>query len=86
MDLTQLFCDVDDFVKKNASLTTKKLNCSGKRKYTPTAAKLSNSEVMTICIAFHQSGYRNFKTFYLSYVIPYLSEQFKSLVPYNRFV
>lgn len=86
MDLTALFCDVDDFVKQNTSLIPKKLGSEGKRGYKPRARKLSNSEVMTICIAFHQSGYRNFKAFYLSYVIPYLSGQFRSLTSYNRFV
>lgn len=88
MDLTQLFCNVDDFVKLNSSLLTKKLeaNNTGKRRYKPRACKLSSSEVMTICIAFHQSHYRNFKAFYLNYVIKYLSGQFTSLVSYNRFV
>jgi hypothetical protein len=48
--------------------------------------KLSNSEVMTICIAYHQSGYKNLKAFYLNYVIKYLSRQFPKLVSYNRFI
>lgn len=86
MDLTALFCDVDDFVKLNSSLTTKKLISEDKRSYKPRLCKLSASEVMTICIAFHQSSYRNFKAFYLQYVIPYLSGQFKNLVSYNRFL
>ena len=46
----------------------KRLDRSCKRKYKPRATMLSNSEVMTICIAFHQSGYRSFKHFYLNYV------------------
>lgn len=33
MDLTQLFCNVDDFMQQNSSLITKKLGCGGKRKY-----------------------------------------------------
>lgn len=88
MDLTVLFCDVDDFVKQNTSLTTKKLGSteSEKRKYSPRECKLSSSEIMTICIAFHQSGYRNFKHFYLNHVFKYLSRQFPSLVSYTRFV
>jgi hypothetical protein len=79
MDLTKLFCDVDDFVKKNVSSITNNLG-SGvpKRGYKPRERKLLSSEVMTICIAFHQSGYRNFKTFYLNYVIKYLYGQFPS--------
>ena len=85
MDLTQLYCDVDDFMKKNHDLTTKKIS-NNKRSYTPRPSKLSKSEVMTICIAFHQSWYRNFKHFYLSYVFNNLSQQFRNLVSYNRFV
>jgi len=88
MDLTVLFCDVDDFVKQNASLIPKKLDCAegAKRKYSPRERKLSSSEIMTICIAFHQSGYRNFKHFYLNHVFKYLSAQFPYLVSYTRFV
>ena len=86
MDFTKLFCDCDDFIKLNSSFMTKQIGSNNKRKYTPRACKLSSSEVITICIAFHQSGYRNFKTFYLNYVIKHLSGQFPSLVSYCRFV
>lgn len=72
-------------LSKRESLVTKKIS-NGKRHYKTRAQKLSRSEVMTICIEFHQSGYRNFKCFYLGYVVRYLSTQFKSLVLYNRFV
>ena len=41
---------------------------------------------MTIEIAFHQSGYRIFKDFYLRYVTPYLRWAFPRLVSYTRFV
>ncbi|PCS23988.1 Mobile element protein (plasmid) [Candidatus Enterovibrio escicola] len=34
---------------------------------------LSVSEVMTIVIAFHQSGYRDFKTYYIHFVYFYLT-------------
>ncbi len=86
MDFTKLFCDCDDFIKLNYSFMTKQIGDNSKRKYTPRACKLSSSEVMAICIAFDQSGYRNFKTFYLNYVIKYLSGEFPSLVSYCRFV
>jgi hypothetical protein len=88
MDLTSLFCNVDDFIKENTSLLTKKIDCCvpQKRNYTPRKSMLARSEVMTICIAFHQSNYRNFKAFYLQYVIKYLHYQFPTLVSYNRFV
>ncbi|PCS21783.1 Mobile element protein [Candidatus Enterovibrio escicola] len=31
------------------------------------------SEVMTIVIAFHQSGYRDFKTYYIHFIFCYLT-------------
>lgn len=88
MDLTALFCDVDDFVKKYNTGTNLKLGNElnlPKKKYTK-ANKLSDSEVMTISIAYHQSGYKNFKQFYLQHVIKYMKYQFPKLVSYNRFV
>lgn len=41
---------------------------------------------MTIVVLFHQSGYRNFKTFYTDYVMKHLASAFPGLVSYNRFV
>nr|WP_223823924.1 hypothetical protein [Candidatus Enterovibrio escacola] len=37
---------------------------------------LSVSEVMTIVIAFHQAGYRNFKIYYIYFVCHYLTTNF----------
>ncbi|PCS21745.1 Mobile element protein [Candidatus Enterovibrio escicola] len=36
-------------------------------------SRLSVSEVMTIIIAFHQSRYRDFKTYYIHFVFHYLT-------------
>jgi hypothetical protein len=44
------------------------------------------SEVMTIVIAFHHSGYRTFKDFYLKHVCKYWRSEFPGLVSYSRFV
>lgn len=41
---------------------------------------------MTILIAFHQSCYRNFKTYYQQKVQTQWSEEFPALVSYNRFI
>ncbi len=46
---------------------------------------LSLSEIMTIMIHFHQSGYRTFKGYYLKHVQKYLSEEFPGLVSYSHF-
>lgn len=55
MDLTELFSDVDDFVKLNA----KKMLTNNKKYFR--SSKLSESEIMTIFIPYHISGYKNFK-------------------------
>nr|WP_199399580.1 transposase [Candidatus Enterovibrio escacola] len=39
---------------------------------------------MTIVIAFHQSGYRDFKTYYIHFVYRYFTNEFPELVSYTR--
>ncbi len=65
LDLTQVFCDVDDFYKafQTYSQTLPLLTSSVGEKLC--SSRLSLSEVMTIVIAFHGSGY-------LAIVLPYL--------------
>nr|WP_263364516.1 transposase [Candidatus Enterovibrio escacola] len=46
--------------------------------------RLSVSKVMTIVIAFHQSGSRNFKTYYIHFVCRYLTNEFPELISYTR--
>ena len=88
MDFTALYCNVDDFVKnyQKISLPSKVVCLPNKIKYKQRKCKLSPSEVMTICIAYHQSGHKNFKTFYLNYLMKYHYRLFPNLVSYNRFV
>ena len=47
---------------------------------------LSMSEVMTIMVWFHISGYHTFKWYYKNYVCNQLRGEFLQLVSYNRFV
>lgn len=84
MDLTELFCDVDDFVKRYNR--TNNLQIEDSKFKRSINCRLSASEIMTIYIAYHQSGYKNFKAFYLNYVIPHLKRQFPTIVSYNRFI
>lgn len=49
-------------------------------------SKLSMSEVMTILLWYHSSGYRTFKDFYTKYVSVNLKQAFPKLVSYNRFI
>jgi len=46
---------------------------------------MSESEVITICLLFHMSGFRCFKHFYMFYVRKYLKNEFPRTVSYNRF-
>ena len=84
MDLTDLFCDIDDFVKHQPRKQQVKIGNQGQQsRY---KRSLDESEIMTICIAFHQSGYKNFKGFYREYFCKHLLAYFPNLVSYNRFV
>ena len=47
---------------------------------------LSLSEIMTICVGFHLSGYRNFKWYYTKFITKNYRKFFPKLVSYNRFV
>lgn len=85
MSLLELFCAVDDFWQAFAPgwhhsqvqrRTIKRLR----------AGHLSESEVMTILIHFHQSHYRTFKAYYTEYVAVHLRGEFPRLVSYPRFV
>lgn len=84
MSLLELFCDVDDFCQQiqtqhNTALPAR----SGQKVREPS---LCESEIMTIVIHFHQSGYRNFKTYYQQHVQGHLQQEFPQLVSYSRFV
>ena len=48
--------------------------------------RLTLSEIMTILIYFHQSQYRNFKTFYLLHWCRHCRGELPNLLSYNRFV
>lgn len=80
-----LFCAVDDFCKVFIPWWNITLIQFGvvKRVREP---QLSISEIMTIIIHFHQSHYRDFKTYYLEYICEHLRDEFPALVSYNRFV
>ena len=86
MDLTELFCHVDDFCENNNYHPLKIENCGQPKRGRPRQSRLSISEIMTICIHYHQSGYKNFKTYYLQNVFKNLKGFFSRLVSYNRFV
>jgi len=85
MDILPLFFDIDEFCQVFEPLWRKRLLVDG-LKQRHRQRRLSLSEVMTILVLFHQSGYRNLKQFYLEFVCLHLSSEFPGLVSYNRFV
>jgi Transposase DDE domain len=85
MDLTELFCGVDDFCQDwLATFLSTLFPAQGNN--LPKYCRMTLSEVMTIAIHFHQSKYRTFKDYYLKYVCEYLIDYFPNLVSYNRMV
>jgi hypothetical protein len=80
--ITEIFVSVDDFCQEFEPMLNFKL--IGKAKIRNKPSKLSISEVMTIQIIFHHSGFRTFKDFYLGYVCIHLNDLFPKTVSYNR--
>jgi hypothetical protein len=85
MDILAVFTEIDDFCLQYEPKLNRQLIESGER-VRLRASKMSRSEVMTILVAFHQSGFRNLKTFYLQVVKKHWGGYFPKLLSYNRFV
>lgn len=85
MNLLELYYHVDEFVKAFLPEWNKHLLEEGKKKRNR-PSRLSPSEIITILIHFHQSKYRNFKSFYLLHVCQHLRSEFPDLLSYNRFI
>ncbi len=84
LSLLHLFCSVDDFCQ---SFSLQRRLCSSNAPRSRNRKRqLADSEIMTILIAFHQSRYRDFKTFYLAYVCSHWRSEFPRLVSYHRFI
>ena len=83
IDYDSLFCFVDDFCKGFGNWYKKTLITSGIRKRNK-PCKMSLSEIITILIAFHQSGMSCFKYFYLELMRNHRN-LFSYLVHYDRF-
>ena len=87
--ITEIFFMCDEFSKNFDEIVSKNSLTEGhsekKRKY-HRDGRMSDSEVMTILILFHNSGYRCLKHFYLDYVCKHMRHLFPKTVSYNRFV
>lgn len=86
LDVTQIFCDVDDFYQQFEQLWQQQPQLPSMLGEKRSRSRLHLSEVMTIVIAFHGSGFRTFKDFYTLCVLPHWRGAFPNLVSYTRFV
>lgn len=85
--IISVFYEVDNFCKElNSYFQHYFLSHDGKNISLEVPSSLSLSEIMTICIAFHLSGYRTFKGYYTNFIMKYYIGYFPKLVSYNRFV
>lgn len=83
--LTTIFCKTDDFCKEFRQQFKQNLLTDGKS-IRNRSFKMSLSEIMTIAIYYHHSGYKTFKDYYEKYVLVYMKKDFNELVSYNRFL
>jgi len=80
--ITDIFCQVDTFCFHfHNALAPQILGNPPKKK-----PKLCVSEVITLMILFHHSGYRTMKGFYTNYVKVHMRHLFPKTVSYNRYV
>ena len=84
MEQIAIFCDADDFCRAYEEYCRNKL-LMDKEEVVP-RTRISLSEIMTILIMYHLSGYKNFKCYYTKYVMVHQRKDYPDLVSYNRFV
>ncbi len=81
MEITELFCRIDDATQSFLNEISPKTIGKIKRN-----SRLSLSEIITILIYFQISSYKDFKDYYIKHVSVFLRKEFPNLVSYNRFV
>jgi hypothetical protein len=84
VDITALYCCLDDFSKVFDEWEAHRLIPSERTR--KRAGKLSRSEMLFIVVLFHLSAYRNFKTFYLYGIGHERRDCFRDLPHYDRFI
>lgn len=83
--LLELFYEIDNFCKAFLRFWQKFVLKQGLAKRIK-PCRLCLSEIMTILVNFHMSGFRTFKDYYTKHVCVHLRKEFPGLVSYNRFV
>lgn len=84
MDIVSLFCEIDDFYEVFETIWRK--HQIGNGRVRNRKSWLSTSEVMTILVMYHESGYKNLKSFYLREIGLHHRRDFPRLCSYHRFV
>ena len=85
--IIEIFFHADNFCKEfEKEIRQKQLISSSEKASRKRKAGLSDSEIISIQIAFHSGQFKNFKHFYLNYVSVHLTKDFPGLVSYNRFI
>ncbi len=85
MSLLELFCHVDTFCHTFLPRWEQALRAQGQR-VRQRAGHLAMRELITIIVHFHHMRFRDFKTYYLAYVLGHLRREFPHAVSYQRFV
>ncbi len=85
MDRLTIFCEIDDFCRIFEPKFNQQRLADGTRKRIK-LSRMSRSEVMTVLVLFHRSGFRDLKRFYTKVVCKYWRADFPHLLSYNRFV
>jgi hypothetical protein len=86
-NLVEIFYIVDEFCKEfEKVMEGYQLPKDPSKKTRKRAFTMSDSEVITIMIMFHQSHYRDLKFFYINHIQAHCTSDFPHTVSYNRFV
>jgi hypothetical protein len=85
MQLILIFCEIDDFCKDLNKIIDRNFLTDGSERRNRSIS-LSVSEIMTITVYYHHSGYKIFKDFYERDVLMHMSGDFPHSVSYNRFI
>lgn len=84
VDITALYCCLDDFAQLYEEWERHKLIDNGRSRLRE--GKLSLSEMLLIMVMFHTSSFKNFKCFYIYGVGQQYREYFTEIPSYERFV
>jgi hypothetical protein len=84
MDWDELYCAVDDFCNAFEATWRSRMITDGEPRRNR-SAQLSLSEMLTIMIGFHMSGYRTFKMYYM-FLETNHRQDFPDLISYSRFI